>query len=122
MGTAERRREIIKILCRRRHETLSNLASEFDVSERTIQRDIVALSSSFPLYTRSGKYGGGVYVLDGFVMERMYMSKKEISLLQKLYFVAANNPSLLNACELALLQSIISQYTQPTTSRERKTS
>lgn len=122
MGTAERRREIIKILCRRRHETLSNLASEFGISERTVQRDIVALSSSFPLYTRSGKYGGGVYVLDGFVMERMYMSTKEISLLQKLYLAATKDSSLLSACELSLLLSLISQYTQPTISKERKTS
>lgn len=46
MGTAERRRAIMKILCRRQHETMSNLASEFSVPMRTIQRDIETLSIS----------------------------------------------------------------------------
>ena len=32
-GTAERRSEIMKILCRRRSETIRNLAFELDVSE-----------------------------------------------------------------------------------------
>lgn len=44
MGTAERRDEIIKLLCRRRHETIPNLAFEFGVSERTIRRDIEAVT------------------------------------------------------------------------------
>lgn len=43
MGTAERRYEMMKILCRRRYETIRNLASEFGVSMRTVQRDIEAL-------------------------------------------------------------------------------
>lgn len=74
MGTAERRREIIKILCKRRHETIKNLASEFGVSVRTIQRDIESLSITEPIYTQSGKYTGGVYVVDVYFVERMYMT------------------------------------------------
>lgn len=59
MGTAERRLEILKILCRRRHETMRNRASEFGVSVRTVQRDIEVLSITEPVYARFGKYGGG---------------------------------------------------------------
>lgn len=59
MGTAERRLEILKILCRRRHKTMRNLASEFGVSVRTVKRDIEVLSITEPVYTRFGKYGGG---------------------------------------------------------------
>ena len=40
LKAAERRAEILKILCRRRYETISVLAAEFNVSERTIRRDI----------------------------------------------------------------------------------
>ena len=54
MGTAERRYEIMKILCRRRYETIRNLASEFGVSMRTVQRDIEALSRTEPIYTQLG--------------------------------------------------------------------
>ena len=61
MGTAERRYEIMKILCRRRYETIRNLASEFGVSMRTVQRDIESLSRTEPIYTQTGKYGGGVF-------------------------------------------------------------
>ena len=62
MGCAERRQEILKILCRRRHETVANLAFELCVSERTIRRDIETLSLSEPIYTQTGRYGGGVYI------------------------------------------------------------
>ncbi len=56
MGTAERRTEIMRILCRRRHETISNLAETFGVSRRTIQRDVEILSITQPLYTQSGSH------------------------------------------------------------------
>ena len=55
MGNAERRLEILKLLCRRRYEKLENLASEFGVSKRTISRDIEYLSLKNPIYTQAGK-------------------------------------------------------------------
>lgn len=64
-GRAERRSEIMKLLCRRRSETIRNLAFEFEVSERTIRRDIEILSLNEPIYTQVGRYGGGVYVEEG---------------------------------------------------------
>lgn len=113
MGTAERRCAIMKILCRRRYETICNLASEFGVSERTIQRDIEILSISEPIFTQSGKYGGGVYVVDGYSMERMYMTSEEIDVLRKLYIAADENTWLLTLEEKELLGMLISQYSKP---------
>jgi len=43
-----------------------NLAFEFGVSERTIRRDIDALSLVAPIYTQAGRYGGGVYILSDY--------------------------------------------------------
>ena len=43
MGTAERRLAIMKYLCRNRYATTTELAQEFNVSYRTIQRDIFEL-------------------------------------------------------------------------------
>lgn len=120
MGTSERRCEIMKILCRRRHETISNLASEFGVSERTIQRDIKALMSTEPIYTQQGKYGGGVYVVEGYSINRMYMNDAEIDLLQKLYIAADSTPSLITIQEKDLLRYIISQYSKPYNERKKK--
>ena len=113
MGTAERRYEIMKILCRRRYETIRNLASEFGVSMRTVQRDIEALSRTEPIYTQFGKYGGGVYVVEGYSMDRMYMKKQELDVLQKLYIAADGQSSLLTDDEKSLLRSLISQYSKP---------
>ncbi len=111
-GTAERRSEIMKILCRRRTETIRNLASEFGVSERTIRRDIEVLSLNEPIYTQSGRYGCGVYVAEGYSMTRMYMSDEELTLLHKLSELA-DKQSLLNDSEKYVLHSIINSYTKP---------
>lgn len=112
MGTAERRTEIMRILCRRRHETILNLAEEFGVSTRTILRDVEVLSITEPIYTQCGRYGG-VYVIDDYSMTRMYMSENELSVLHKLAKFADEKA----ICELSveeniLLKSIISQYTK----------
>ena len=62
---------------------MSNLALEFSVSVRTIQRDIDEISDMMPIYVKAGKYKGGVYVLDDYTMDRMYMTTKELLLLKK---------------------------------------
>lgn len=113
MGTAERRNEILRVLCRRRHETVSNLSFEFGVSERTILRDIEALSATEPIYTQCGRYGGGVYISDNYVMNRMYMKENEIALLHKVHRLAENKSVCdLTDEEVILLKEIISQYTK----------
>ena len=113
MGTSERRSEIMRILCRRRHDTIPNLAKEFGVSIRTIMRDIEVLSLTEPIYTQCGRVGGGIYVSDDYSMNRMYMTENELSLLHKLSGFADKK----DVCELSveenkLLKSIISQYTK----------
>ena len=113
MGAAERRYEIMKILCRRKYETIRNLASEFGVSMRTIQRDIEILSRTEPIFTRSGKYDGGVYVVEGYSMSRMYMTDPELEVLQKLYIAAQTDPTLLTEEEKTQLSRLISQYSKP---------
>lgn len=113
MGTAERRNEILRILCRRRHETIENLASELAVSKRTIRRDIDVLSMTYPIYTQTGKYNGGVYVMDGFFLERMYMNDTELNVLKKIYIISQNDNSLLTKQELSILDSIIATYSKP---------
>lgn len=118
MGTAERRTEIMRILCQRRCETINNLASEFSVSKRTISRDIETLSLTEPIYTKQGKYGGGVYVEEDFYMSRMYMSERELAVLQKMAdSVDAETVCGLDTAERLILKNIISQYTKPITNK-----
>lgn len=113
MGTAERRNEILKVLCRRRYETIGNLASEFGVSERTIRRDVEVLSYSEPIYTQTGRYCGGVYVVDGYSMNRMYMTTSEIQVLHKALELAQKNDGFISDGEITILKNIISTYTKP---------
>ena len=113
MGTAERRCEIMRVLCRRRNETVANLAKEFDVSTRTILRDIAALSLKNPIYTQCGRYGGGVYVLENYQMEPMAMTQEELNVLQKvLISVEKGEVCVLPNNDKKIFQLMISKYTK----------
>lgn len=103
MGPNERRMEIMEVLCHRRQETMENLASEFDVSIRTIRNDIDYLSLSYPLETLRGRYGGGIRVMDGFYMNRKYLKKEQKELLERLSTSLIGN-------DLAILNSIIKDF------------
>ena len=56
MGTAERRLEILKYLCKFRKATMPHLAKIFGVSVRTVQRDVLEIEATFhvPLDVRCG--------------------------------------------------------------------
>lgn len=89
MSPSERRQKLLETLCRRRHDTYKNLAREFNVSERTICRDIALLMCSYPVETVCGRFGGGVKVLDGYYCYQKpsaskVLTPKQVSLLRKL--------------------------------------
>ena len=119
METADRRIEILRVLCRRRYEKTRNLAYEFGVSERTIRRDIEFLSLRNPIYTQTGKYGGGIYVLDNFTMDGMYMTDTEINVLKNVSDVIKGLKAVTKR-EKEVLNSIISDYSKPKIREESK--
>ena len=84
MSASERRRQIIMLLCRRRKETIQNLASEFEVSERTIRRDIEELTLSYPIETICGRYSGGVKIANWYFENHPKLSPKQTKLLKRL--------------------------------------
>lgn len=109
MGTAERRLEILKYLCRKRHAKMTELANIFGVCVRTIQRDIFEIEVTFhvPIEIRSGKYGGGVYILGNYSFDHMYMCEEELGLLRKIETMVE---SQLTEQEKAILSTIIKKY------------
>ena len=114
MGTVERRVELMKLLCKRRYETMSNLAAEFGVSIRTIKRDIDELGSFIPLVTKSGRYDGGVYVMEDYRWDKAYMSAEEIALLTKIKTIGTSKQRLIFEGEdLHRLERIIATYSLP---------
>ena len=69
--------EIVYILLNKKSVTAKELAEHFEVSQRTIYRDIDTLSASrIPIYTNKGK-GGGISLLDEFVLNKSMLSEKE---------------------------------------------
>lgn len=84
MRPNERREALLKVLCRRRQDTVENLATEFDVSVRTIKYDIEELTLTHPIETIRGRYGGGVKVADGYYIGRRYLKPSQRELLLRL--------------------------------------
>ena len=111
MGTAERRLEILKYLCRYRRATMPQLAEKFGVSVRTIQRDIFEIEATFhvPLDIRCGKYDGGVFVKGDYSFDRAYMYDEELELLTKIHGMVKHK---LTKKENSLLSRIIKTYTK----------
>ena len=111
MGTAERRLEILKYLCKLRKAKMTEIAEMFDVSVRTVQRDILEIEATFhvPLRVLCGKYHGGVYVIGDYSFDRIYMSDDELILLEKISELVKDQ---LTDKENALLYQIIKIYSK----------
>ncbi len=71
--------EIVYILMERDRVTAKDLASRFEVSVRTIYRDVEILSASgIPVYMNKGK-GGGISLLSDFVFDKALITEQEKS-------------------------------------------
>ena len=69
--------EIVYILLEKGTVKAKDLADHFGVSVRTIYRDIDVLSTAnIPIYTNNGK-GGGISILDSFVLDKSLISEDE---------------------------------------------
>ncbi|MFX3617349.1 MAG: helix-turn-helix transcriptional regulator [Sporolactobacillus sp.] len=69
--------EIIYRLLNRKIVTAKELAEHFEVSTRTIYRDVDALSSAgIPIYASKGK-GGGISLLEGYSLNTSLITSKE---------------------------------------------
>lgn len=69
--------EIIYILLQKKKVTAKELADKFEVSTRTIYRDIEALSgANIPIYASKGK-DGGIGILDEYVLNKTILSEEE---------------------------------------------
>lgn len=69
--------EIVYLLLNKKKMTASELAAHFEVSRRTILRDIETLSmAGIPVYTTRGK-GGGIFLLEEFVLNKATLTSDE---------------------------------------------
>lgn len=69
---------ILAILLQRDTVTAPELAERFEVSRRTINRDIEGMcSAGIPVYTRQGQ-GGGISIMDGYKIEKTLITNTEM--------------------------------------------
>ncbi len=69
--------EIVYLLMHHEKLTAKALAARFEISQRTVYRDIEALcQAGIPIYTTKGK-GGGIRLSDGFVLNKSVLSEAE---------------------------------------------
>ena len=105
----ERRLEILFILMRNKKCSMTELAFQYSVSDRTIRRDILFLSRYAPICTKTG-LNGGAFLMDGYRKELMlHLSRDEEALLLKIV-------RTLNEKEQHLIYNIINKYALPKSS------
>ena len=106
MNSLERRKEMIEYLCQVRHTTYEKLCYHFAVSLKTVKRDILELTLSYPIITKQGKYGGGIYIADGYYLGRQYLTDEQEKLLKEL-------TGTVNENQAKILQQILSKFGNP---------
>lgn len=69
--------EIVYILMNKKNITAKELGERFEVSQRTIYRDIETLcQAGIPIYTNKGK-GGGICLMENFILNKSVLSEQE---------------------------------------------
>lgn len=72
---------ILSILLQKEKITAPELADKFEVSRRTINRDIEDLcKAGIPITTTQGS-GGGIRIMDGYRMDRALLTSKDMQMI-----------------------------------------
>ena len=101
---SERRTKILEFLVQKKQSTRCELATEFNVSTDTIDRDIVYLSGIAPVYTKQGNQGG-IYILPEYRSYKNYLTDEEEECLYALIKKSAND-------ERRIICGIITKFTK----------
>ena len=101
--TAYERRESIKaLIIKNRFATAQELAYRYGVSQRTIFRDIMYLSSRLPITTKVGG-GGGIFLDSDFENPKQYLNAEEENLLLRL-------SETLSKKDMLIIHNIINKF------------
>lgn len=99
--------EIVYILLERKTVTAKELADKFEVSTRTIYRDIEILSSAqIPVYATKGK-GGGICILEDYVLNKSLLSEEEQN---QILFALQGIEKISNGNEKSVLEKMSSIF------------
>lgn len=111
MDTFNRRNSILSVLIERGHETIDNLAQEFQTSTKTIRRDVEILSLGHPITTKAGRYYGGIYYDKTSRTSRRKLNLTQTALLSRLVKCGREASDVtLTQVETEVLQSILREF------------
>ena len=105
LSAFERRMKILSVLVNGKLISRLELSRWFDVSDVTINADIIAISTVVPITSQKGRYGG-IYLLDTFKTDKAYLSKDEEVLLRKF-------SEKLSGYEKILIESVLHKISLP---------
>ena len=72
---------ILSVLLQKDKTTAPELAERFEVSKRTINRDIEALNNAgIPISTTQGN-GGGISIMEGYRIDRTILTSKDMQMI-----------------------------------------
>ena len=104
-STTDRRQMILEYLLDNKRTTRMELANRFGVSLRTIERDVIVLSCSYPIETLQGG-GGGIFIAEGYRLGMKYLTEEQASLLERI-------SETLSGEDLSIVKSIIKTFRRP---------
>ena len=100
--------QMVYLLLQKGHMTAPELAEHFEVSVRTIYRDIDILSlAGIPVYATQGK-GGGIFIQENFVLNKSLLSEEE----QKQILMALQGIRIIEEGDTSALLSKLSSVFQ----------
>ena len=104
--------EIVYILLERKNITAKELAERFEVSTRTIYRDIEILSQAkIPVYANKGN-GGGIGLLEDYVLDKSMLSEEEQN---QILFALQSMEKISNQDEKNILEKMSSIFNKSKT-------
>ena len=106
MKALERRQALLEVMCERRFDKIENLAFQFGVHRNTIVNDVLELSLSYPIFTKTGRHDGGVYVAEGYYLGTQYLKTEEKQLLENLTLTVGDD-------QRKILESILKRFSRP---------
>ena len=112
MSSAERRDRLIRILKMTETVTVKYLSNRLQVSERTILRDIIELSTRYPIATQPGRHGG-VSLLHTSEPPKTVLPPSEIALLNKMIAQHESGEMIkFSSQEFLLLKEMVASYSK----------
>lgn len=113
MKSFERQYKILKILNERHEVTVGYLAKEFNVSEKTVFRDIWFLRGFLPIRTIQGRYNGGVSFMDDYRYcdFKFYMTYEQVMVIRRIINESVEmGMCFVSPAEIIILSNILKKY------------